>query len=503
MSADMDFLYDELDLPVHSTENDYISTWGDCLPVDLPGGIQYFTQHFTVDVKQHADEMNPTVQALAARDAKLAWKVDQILYQIGLAGDAATPFLMWDTDQWIPVTPNDVASTFNLDFLNDVIGPASIGNILNYTGAGWECMDLKYVSKDGTHGINLTDLKDVSGSPSAYSIPRRNGSNTSYDFVNLSSSDISNSSTITGSLVTDALNNIDTELTDDTDEINGVINNTISDLRTSILSLISNYSTPRGYIDGLISSRHGLGANAWAIHILGGVCKDFDNVLTIPLPEFYKKVIADGGASYQAWGLGNSSVIGGVASSISIANGQWLHLFVIGNKNTYVIDAGLDTSISATNLKTDTGWGTNFSYRRIGSIYVYLDSVYKIRYYDQIGDEFYYEAYSTNPLYSPSLSGNVWQSITLPIDFCPGDVSVDLFLNYFFDDGFMCAPGFLGVAPSDTMNYKIIYPTTGLLKSSFNIISGTTKNFYMYPLVVSPGSMGLYGYGYKDFRGKQ
>jgi hypothetical protein len=503
MSADMDFLYDELDLSVHSTENDYVSTWGDCLPVDIPGGVQYSTQHFTVGVKQHADEMNPTVQALAARDAKLAWKIDQLIYHIGIKGDVDNPILMWGGDSWIRSSVTDLSSLINLESLKNVNNLPTIGNILYYEGSYWYCKDLKYVSKDGTHGINFTDLKDVSGTPSANSIPRRNGSNTSYDFVNLSSSDISNSSTISGSLVTDALNNIDTELTDDTNEINGVINNTSSDLRTSILSLVSNYSTPRGYIDGLISSRVSQVSDAWAIHILEGICKDSGNSIAMSLPEFNKRVVASGGMSYQSWALGNSPGIGGVASSVTITDGQWLHLFVIGNKSTYVIDAGLDNSISATNLKTDTGWGTNFCYRRVGSIYIYLDTVYKIRYYDQIGDDFYYEAYSSNPAYSPSLVGTTWQAINLPIDFCPTDVSTIVFLNFLFDDGFMCASGSLSTIPSSTMNYRRIYPTSGVVLSSFEIITGISRNFYMYPLVALPGTMGLYGYGYRDFRGKQ
>jgi len=60
------------------------------------------------------------------------------------------------------------------------------------------------------------------------------------------------------------------------------------------------------------------------------------------------------------------SAAGGFPSALTLTNDTWYHFFLIKNSSTGVVDAGFDTSLTATNLLSDATGYTLF--RRLGSI---------------------------------------------------------------------------------------------------------------------------------------
>lgn len=120
-----------------------------------------------------------------------------------------------------------------------------------------------------------------------------------------------------------------------------------------------------------------------------------------PLLSVYRPLIAfnpSGGVMTKridaVWAAGNNA--GGRASSVSLAAG-WYHVFLIARSgvpvpyilesSAHTIDVGFDSSLTAANLKTDTGWGSEFFYRRIGSIYYTGSSIIS---FQQNDDDFFF-----------------------------------------------------------------------------------------------------------------
>jgi hypothetical protein len=85
------------------------------------------------------------------------------------------------------------------------------------------------------------------------------------------------------------------------------------------------------------------------------------------------------------WAEGTNA--GGFPSGLGLATGTWYHVFLIGKDGLTTIDAGFDTSLTATNLLSDaTGYST---YRRIGS--VLTDGSSNILGFLQVGDRFLWD----------------------------------------------------------------------------------------------------------------
>jgi len=115
-------------------------------------------------------------------------------------------------------------------------------------------------------------------------------------------------------------------------------------------------------------------ASGWIGQSNGG------NAIHITGP-WIKKIINTGGTDYETFAAGNGATYGGVASGMTIADRQWLHVFVLYNGSTY--DIGCDANIYATNL-LGMSW---LYYKRIGSILILNNAgSYEIRPYHQHED---------------------------------------------------------------------------------------------------------------------
>lgn len=147
------------------------------------------------------------------------------------------------------------------------------------------------------------------------------------------------------------------------------------------------------HISGLqMSYLTGGGANNYKITIgRGGAVSDEVEPFFSDNPVWMKTRDSVVKTLNAVWGAIPSE--GGRASAIALSTG-WYHVFIIGRSesNGYpvcdTVDFGFDTSLTAANLKTDTGWGSRFMYRRIGSVYYNGSYIWKFK---QHGDLFYFE----------------------------------------------------------------------------------------------------------------
>jgi len=136
---------------------------------------------------------------------------------------------------------------------------------------------------------------------------------------------------------------------------------------TGILPTIK-YAPPRDHIANL-NMTYGVTGAQFMVTIAAGSCADTNvGALLAQTSSTTKIVIASTGTAYSAWVAGSNQ--GGVAPIAVPAPGvsQWLHCFAIGNSVTsYVMDVGFDTSFTAANLLSGTGY---VRYRRIGSVLI-------------------------------------------------------------------------------------------------------------------------------------
>ncbi len=119
---------------------------------------------------------------------------------------------------------------------------------------------------------------------------------------------------------------------------------------TNLLSI----GIARNYIDGLIMSNDT--DTAHDISVTAGIAMDSTNAQSLTLASvMVKQIDVD-------WVAGTGQ--GGFPSGLSLSTTTWYHMFVV-DSTSGAVDSGYDTSLSATNLLSDTG-GTLF--RRIGSV---------------------------------------------------------------------------------------------------------------------------------------
>lgn len=108
------------------------------------------------------------------------------------------------------------------------------------------------------------------------------------------------------------------------------------------------------------------GADAYDIDINPGVCTDSTNSDIITLGSTLIKQID------AVWAAGTNQ--GGRASAVSLTDDTEYTVYMIRDSLTGVVDAGFDTSATASNLLIDSGYD---QYRKIGAA-IYKDSSWKI-----------------------------------------------------------------------------------------------------------------------------
>lgn len=133
---------------------------------------------------------------------------------------------------------------------------------------------------------------------------------------------------------------------------------------------------PQGYLSGLGTSNNSTDSEH-DIDIATGTARDSTDAFTFTITSTHVKRID------ASWATGSAA--GGLASALSLSADTWYHVFLVDD-GSGTTEAGFDTSLTATNLLSDTGGSY---YRRIAS--VLTDSSSNIIAYKQVGDYFYFE----------------------------------------------------------------------------------------------------------------
>jgi len=150
----------------------------------------------------------------------------------------------------------------------------------------------------------------------------------------------------------------------------------------SLLQSAPDFNTPRGYIDGLISSNSVVDVDH-DIVFGPGVARDATNTKTITNSADTTKQLD------STWAVGDAA--GGRSEGVALSTDTWYHLFALAKASNGAADFGFDTSTTAANLAIDTAVvAAGFDrFRRIGA--VLTDSSSNIFAYFQFGDEFAWE----------------------------------------------------------------------------------------------------------------
>lgn len=166
-------------------------------------------------------------------------------------------------------------------------------------------------------------------------------------------------------------------------------------------SIITGVILPRGYIDGLVTSN---GTDTLHdIDVAVGSCVDSTNSVNINLQSVITKQID------ANWAEGTN--LGGFPSALTLTADTWYHFFVIA-KTDGTVDAGWDTSLTATNLLADATGYTLF--RRIASMLT--DASADITQYRQFSDKFLIAPVSDLAVTNPG-SGPITALVTAPPGF--------------------------------------------------------------------------------------
>ncbi len=170
---------------------------------------------------------------------------------------------------------------------------------------------------------------------------------------------------------------------------------------------------PTGYLTGLITAIN-VGSPLTDIDIGIGAARSSDDQEDIRLTSALTKELDN------VWAAGTGA--GGRASAAALTANTWYHMFVITDGTD--VDAGFDTSLSATNLLADSGY-TQF--RRIGSILT--DGSSDIIPYLQTANRFIWD--------TPRLDINAVLSTTavLAVLSTPIDLKTKALLNVQLDQG--------------------------------------------------------------------
>ena len=192
--------------------------------------------------------------------------------------------------------------------------------------------------------------------------------------------------------------------------------------------LASNDDLPRSYLAGLRISNNGSDA-AHDIDIAVGECRDAGNAANLALTSALTKQID------VSWSAGSND--GGFPSGLSLSNDTWYHVFLIRDSATGTVDAGFDTSVTASNLLSDSGYD---QYRRIGS--VKTDGSANIYAFYQKADLFLWAA-AKHDVSNDSI-GTTAESLALSV---PLGIETEAIIRVIIDDS-SGAVGFLVSSPN-------------------------------------------------------
>jgi len=238
------------------------------------------------------------------------------------------------------------------------------------------------------------------------------------------------------------------------------------------------------YIDGFQLSNNGTDATN-DIDVTAGQCTDSSNTDIIELASTLTKAID------VDWVAGNG---GGFPSALTLTNDIWYHFFVIKNVSSGVVDAGFDTSTTATNLLADaTGYTL---YRRVGSIR--RDTATNKK-FTQHGDWFNYDVPIEDVALAAAPTTGTLRALTVPPDF-KFIVSSSISWNaggtqreYLFND-----PDATDSVPSNSaFSLAVEGGTCGVLLEQ---TTNTSKQIRERGEVTNNRS--IITRGYRDFRGK-
>jgi len=178
----------------------------------------------------------------------------------------------------------------------------------------------------------------------------------------------------------DWLNAVQEEISNVIEQAGITLLDASTDTRNQLFQALLQISPiPRGFIDGIITENDTDADHDIKFNI--GKCRADTDDLTMSLTSALVKQID------ANWAEGSNQ--GGFPSGLGLAIDTWYHLFIIG-KTDGTLDAGFDTSLTASNLIADAAPSGYSKYRRVGS--VLTDGSSNIIGYSQKGDEFLWDA---------------------------------------------------------------------------------------------------------------
>lgn len=159
---------------------------------------------------------------------------------------------------------------------------------------------------------------------------------------------------------------------------------------------------PRGWIDGLILSNNGADQNN-DIDIAPGASRDVNDDFDMVLDSTFTKRLD------AAWAVGSNS--GGLFTGAKAAD-TWYHFFLIRKDSDSTLDAGFDTSVSASNIPA--GYT---AFRRLGCIRTDVSS--NILQFEQRSDWFMW----LNPILDFSDLTIPITKLTIALDYVPTGIT--------------------------------------------------------------------------------
>lgn len=248
---------------------------------------------------------------------------------------------------------------------------------------------------------------------------------------------------------------------------------------------------PYGYIEGY-TMQPDAGDPSHDIHIQTGAARDVTDTYGIRGGAITKQIDVD-------WVAGNNQ--GGFPSALTLSANTWYHMFVIYNPTTNTVDAGFDTSTSATNLLADATGYT--AWRRIGS--VLTDGSSNIIPYRQIGDMF---LWVTPPA---DINGSITTTIanytlSVPPDFvcraiinfltslAANNPSPYIHSAYVADQACSTA---IGTSPQCTFRHTTASTTMGY--GTMEVLTNTSKQIQAISNVAA-SNFGVVTLGWRDYR---
>ena len=251
---------------------------------------------------------------------------------------------------------------------------------------------------------------------------------------------------------------------------------------------------PRGYLGGLKLSRDA-GDTSHDINITAGECRDSTNAQNIVLPAEITKQIDN------TWAAGDDA--GGLEDGDSVGNTEWFHVHLLYSPSTGVVDAGFDTSITATNLLADVAAAAagHTIYRRIGA--VLTDGSANILAFSQLGDEFLWD----NPPLDHNGSATGTNAVTIALA-TPLGIKTHAIFNVYGFDGTAYNIYFSSLYISDEVPSSTAAPLGGLSAIGNDAVGGrfkvrtNTSSQIRYRCSQNVDNLRVSCLGYIDRRGK-